>query len=98
MLELRLSIIKTHDDPTQDKRVDIHVTDADAVLGKIKNTQGHAFAPGAGELLDLANKTLANCGDTDKIEVGVDADGNPSPGSACHHKGDGSGAKVPFTL
>ena len=87
MTELRLSIIKNHEDPSQDKRVEIHVADAEAVLGKIKNTQGHAFAPGAAELLELVNKALANCGDTDKIEIG--------PGGAFHCTADG---KTQFTL
>lgn len=87
MIEIRLTIIKNHEDPTQDKRVDIHVTDADAVLDKIQNTQGHAFAPGAGELKDLVAKILTKCGDTDKIEIG------PTGGFHCTAEG-----KTPFSL
>jgi hypothetical protein len=98
MKELRLSIIDNHDDPAEDKRVEIHVTDADAVLGAIKSTPNHALGAGAAELLDLVNTALAKCGDTDKIELGVDQDGKPNPKSAVHYKGDGSGEKVPFAL
>lgn len=96
--EIRLTIIKNHDDPTKDKRVEIHITDADAVLGGIKATPGHALSAGAGELLDMVGTALAKCGDTDKIEMGVDQNGKPDPKSAVHYKGDGSGEKVPFAL
>jgi len=98
MTEIRLSIIKNHDDPTKDKRVEIHVTDAEAVLANINDAPGHQYKALAGELKDLANVVLAKCGDTDKIEIGIDPDGKPDPKSAFHHKGDGSGEKVPFTL
>lgn len=72
MTELRVSIIKNDTDPTKDKRVEIHVTDADTFLDKIKSTQGHPFQPAAGELKDLVATVLAKCGDTDKIEIGPD--------------------------
>lgn len=99
MTELRLTIIKNHDDPTQDKRVEVHVTDADAVLGGIKaKGSGHALSAGAGELLELVGTALTKCGDTDKIEIGLDENGKPNPTSAFLHKGDGSGEKVPIAL
>ena len=98
MTELRLSIIKNHDDPKQDKRVEIHVTDADAVLANIKDKPDHQFKALAGELTFLVTTALAKCGDTDKIEIGIDEDGKPNPSSAFHHKGDGSGEKVSFPL
>ena len=99
MNEIRLTIIKHHDDPTQDKRVEIHITDVDAVLNGVKTAiPSHPLAAGAGELLDLVNTALTKCGDTDKIEIGRDVEGKPDPKSAVHYKGDGSGAKVPFTL
>lgn len=98
MTEIRLMIIKNHDDPTKDKRVEIHITDADAVLGGINDTAGHPLSAGAGKLLDLVGTALTKCGDTDKIEIGLNAEGKPDPKSAIHYKGDGSGEKVPFAL
>ena len=98
MKEIRLSIIQNHEDPAKDKRVDIHITDADAVLGGVKATTGHPLQAGAGELEDLVNTVLAKCGDTDKIEIGVDADGKLNPKSAFVAKSDGSGAIVPFAI
>lgn len=98
MKEIRLSIIQNHEDPEKDKRVDIHITDADAVLGGIKATSGHPLQAGAGELADLVNTVLAKCGDTDKIEIGIDVDGKPNPKSAFVAKGDGSGTSVPFAI
>jgi hypothetical protein len=98
MNEIRLTIIKNHQDPTQDKRVEIHVTDADAVLAAIKDKPDHQFKALAGELTFLVTTVLANCGDTDKIEIGLDAEGKPNPTSAFRHKGDGSGEKVAFSL
>jgi hypothetical protein len=98
MNEIRLTIIKNHEDPTKDKRVEIHVTDADAVLASIKDKPDHQFKALAGELTFLVTTVLAKCGDTDKIEIGIDEDGKPNPTSAFHHKGDGSGEKVAFSL
>ena len=98
MTELRLTIIKNHNDPTKDKRVEVHITDADAVLGGIKAKSAHPLSAGAGELLDLVGTALTTCGDTDKIEIGLDENGKLNPTSAFRHKGDGSGEKVPFTL
>ena len=82
----------------KDKRVDIHITDADTVLDGVKNTPNHPLAMGAGELKDLVATVLAKCGDTDKVEIGVDQLGNANPTSAFLCKGDGSGAKVPFSM
>jgi hypothetical protein len=97
MKEIRLSIIQNDQDPAKDKRVDIHITDADAVLNGVK-ASGSPLALGAGELLDLIGTVLAKCGDTDKVEIGVDQQGNANPTSAFVSKGDGSGAKIPFAL
>jgi hypothetical protein len=98
MNDLRLTIIKNHEDPSKDKRVEIHVTDADAVLGNITEQPGHQFKALAGELKFLLTTVLAKCGDTDKIEIGLDEEGKPNPTSAFLHKGDGSGEKVQFSL
>jgi hypothetical protein len=98
MKEIRLSIIQNDLDPAKDKRVDIHITDADAVLSGIQATAGHPLQMGAGELGDLVKTVLAKCGDTDKVEIGVDADGKLNPKSAFIAKGDGSGATVPFAI
>lgn len=98
MKEIRLSVIQNDLDPAKDKRVDIHITDADAVLDGIKGDTGNPFAAGAGELKDLVNTVLAKCGDTDKVEIGVDATGKLNPKSAFIAKGDGSGAIVPFAI
>lgn len=98
MTEIRLSIIQNDADPAKDKRVEIHVTDADEVLDNITDAPGHEFKALAGELKLLVTTALTKCGDTDKIEIGVDENGKPNPTSAFHHKGDGSGEKVPFTL
>jgi len=94
---IRLTIIKNHDDPKQDKSVTVNITDADAVLDQI--------AAGSGPLKDVApalklavGALLANCGDTDKIEIGADEDGKLNPKTAIYYKGDGSGAKVPFSV
>jgi hypothetical protein len=82
MKELRLTIIE------EAKRVDVSIIDADSVLDKIKNTPGHKFAPGAGQLQDLIATVLSNCGDTDKVEIG--------PDGAFHNVADGG--KVPVAL
>jgi hypothetical protein len=87
MTEIRLSIIKNHEDPSQDKRVEIHVADVDAVLDNIKDTPDHQFKALAGELKFLVTTALAKCADTDKIEIG--------PGGAFHCTADG---KTQFTL
>lgn len=87
MTEIRLSIIKNHDDPSKDKRVEIHVTDADAVLDNIKDAPDHQFKALAGELKELVATALAKCGDTDKIEIG--------PGGAFHCTAEG---KTQFSI
>jgi hypothetical protein len=97
MNELRISVIQNHDDPAKDKRVDIQITDVDAVLGGIKGTPSNPLAPGAGELLDLVKTVLAKCEDTDKVEIGRDEEGKINPAAAFVHQAV-SGKKVSFSL
>jgi hypothetical protein len=94
MKEIRLSIIQNDEDPGKDKRVDVHIINADAVLSRIAGKQDHPFQGPAAQLFNLVNSVLANCDDTDKIEIGVDQEGKPNPASAFVAKGDGSGNKA----
>ncbi len=88
MIELRLTIINNDPDPMQDKRVELHVTDAEKVLGDAIAGKG-PLAAGAQEINQIISNVLAKASDTDKIEI--------DPAKSLHHKADGS-APAKFSL
>ena len=83
MTEIRIQVISQE----QNKTVNIHVVDAEAVLKKIDAGEG-PLEPIARDLHQVVTSVLKNAEDTDKIEI--------SPAGGVHHKANGE--KIPFAL